>query len=55
MDVYARTWSSAREVYRALRDAIEAGAYVAAFNGEMRDPETKSYRVSFTVDWITAR
>jgi hypothetical protein len=55
VDVYARSWSSAREVYAALRDAIEGAAYVSAFNGEMRDPETKSYRVSFTVDWITNR
>ena len=55
IDVYARTWSSARDVYRAVRDAIEGEAYITGFAGEMRDPETKAYRVSFTVEWITNR
>jgi len=55
IDVFAKSWSSARAVYRALRDAIEGDACISAFNGEMRDPETGSYRVSFTVDWITSR
>jgi hypothetical protein len=55
IDVYAKTWSSARAVANALQAAIEADAYVVAYHGEMRDPETKSFRVSFTADWITSR
>jgi hypothetical protein len=55
VDVYAKTWRSARDVAEALQAAIEAEAHVTAYHGEMRDPETKSFRVSFTVDWITAR
>lgn len=55
IDVYAKTWSSARLVALALRTAVEPVAHVTAYHGEMRDPETESYRISFTVDWITAR
>ncbi len=55
VDVYAKTWSSARAVGDALQAAVEGVAHVSSYNGEMRDPETKSYRVSFTVDWVTNR
>lgn len=55
VDVYARSWRSARDVRDALVAAMEGAAYVTAWNGEMRDPETKSFRISFTVDWITHR
>jgi hypothetical protein len=55
VDVYAQTWTSARNVANALQAAIEEVAHVTGYNGEMRDPETKSFRVSFNVDWITAR
>ena len=55
IDVYARTWKSARDVAEAVQAAIEAEAHVVAYHGEMRDPETKSYRISFSVDWITER
>lgn len=55
LDVYGKTWASAREVADALQAAIEGDAYVVAYNGESRDPETKSYRVSFDIDWIANR
>jgi hypothetical protein len=55
IDVYARTWRWAGEVGDALQAAIEGDGYVTAYNGEMRDPETRSYRVSITVDWVTNR
>ncbi len=55
VDVYGKTWRSAREVGDALQAALEGDAYVSSYLGEMRDPETKSYRVSFTVDWVTPR
>lgn len=55
VDVYAKTWRSARDVKDALVAAMEGAAHVTAWNGETRDPETGSYRISFTVDWITNR
>jgi len=55
VDVYAGTAADARTCARAIRDAIEPRAYVVRWNGEMRDPDTKSYRVSFDVDWWTPR
>lgn len=39
----------------ALRDAIEGHAYVTSWRGESRDPDTKSYRVSFDISWIVRR
>lgn len=55
VDVWAKTASSARSVADALRDAIELDCYITAWRGEDRDPETKSYRVSFDCDWIVER
>jgi hypothetical protein len=55
VDVYGKTWASVREVAAALQAAIEEVAHVTGYNGEMRDPDTKSFRVSFTVDWVTSR
>lgn len=55
IDVYAETATSALEVAKALIDAIEPHAYVTGYNGETRDTETKDYRYSFDVDWLTER
>lgn len=55
VDVYAATVSAAREVAAAIRDAIESVAYVVRYNGEWREPETRSYRCSFSVDWLVDR
>lgn len=55
VDVYADTAASAREVAKALRDAVELVAHVVAWRGESRDPETKKYRFSFDVAWIVRR
>ena len=55
VDVYAKLASDAREAATALQAAIEPVAHVVRFNGEWRDPETRSYRVSFTVDWFVKR
>jgi hypothetical protein len=55
VDVYAGTGSAARAVTKALRDAIEPHAYITRWGGEGRDPETKAYRRSFDIDWITLR
>ncbi|HBO3174931.1 DUF3168 domain-containing protein [Pseudomonas aeruginosa] len=55
IDVYADTGAAARNVAKALRDAIEPVAYVTSWRGESIDPETKRYRYSFDVDWIVQR
>ena len=55
IDVYADTATSARNVAKALRDAIEPVAYVTRWGGESRDPATNHYQVSFDVDWIVQR
>jgi hypothetical protein len=55
IDVYALTDKSAEALSIALRAAIEPYAYVTAYNGDGRDPDTKNYFDSFTVDWIKAR
>lgn len=60
VDVYAdgpnNTGSvAARNIAFALMAAFEPAAYVVAYNGEYREAETRLYRFSFTVDWITHR
>jgi hypothetical protein len=54
-DVYGATAESAREVVSALVAAIEPHGHVVSWDGERRDPETRAYHVSFTVDWIEYR
>jgi len=44
-----------RDAAAALRDAIELSCYVTSWRGESRDAETKSFRISFDVDWIVPR
>lgn len=55
IDVYAETVASAANAARAIRDAIEPVAYVAAWRGQFKDPDTNLFRYSFDVDWITPR
>lgn len=56
VDVYAKdSATQARDIAKALIEAFEGSAYVTAFNGEYREAETRLYRFSFTVDWITHR
>jgi len=55
VDTYAKEASMAREVSAALVAAIESVAHVVRHNGEWRDPETRAYRCSFTVDWFVER
>lgn len=55
VDVYGSTAASAREVRDALVAAIEPHAHVISWDGERRDPDTRTYRISFTVDWIVHR
>ena len=55
IDVYAETATEAREGAEALRDAIEPYAHITAWRGESRDTETKNYRYSFDIEFLTAR
>lgn len=56
VDVYAKeSATQARDIAKALMEAFEGAAYVTAYNGEYREAETRLYRFSFTVDWITHR
>lgn len=61
VDVYAEKVNNvggatkAREIAFALMAAFEPSAYVTSYNGEFKEFDTKLYRFSFTVDWITHR
>ncbi|WP_134595762.1 tail completion protein gp17, partial [Pseudomonas aeruginosa] len=55
VDIFSTTAAEARDAAKAIRDAIELSAYVVRWGGESVDPETKTYRVSFDIDWIVQR
>jgi hypothetical protein len=55
VDIFGATADSAREVRDAIVAAIEGDAYVVSWDGERRDTDTRTYRISFTVDWIVHR
>lgn len=55
VDVYAATETSARNVAKAIRDAIEPVAHIVSWRGESTDPETLHKRFSFDVDWFVKR
>lgn len=60
IDIYAADATGeradkARAVAKAIRDAIEPHAYVTAWIGDSRDPDTLNYVYTFQVDWLTPR
>ena len=55
LDAYADTAKEAREVGLALSAAVEPHAYVVSWNFEAREPDTRLYRFSFTVEFMTPR
>lgn len=55
VDAYAKTASEARDVATALRDALEPNGYVVGWNGEGREPETRLFRFSFTIEFMAPR
>lgn len=57
VDVYALNPDSARAIAYALIESFEmkTGSGEVSYNGEYREAETRLYRFSFTVDWITHR
>lgn len=55
VDVFAPTISLVRQSAKALVGVIQTHAYVVNWRGELRDVETRNYRLSFDVDWIVYR
>lgn len=54
VDIYGATADSARAVAAAFQAAIVGAAYVTGYGGEYREPDTRLYRLTYTVDWIVA-
>lgn len=60
IDVYAadipgQRAPMARAIADAISYAIEGAAYVTAWIGDSRDPDTKNYVVTFQADWLVPR
>lgn len=55
VDVYAEEVSDANDGAEVLRDALEPVAYITAWRGTSREPETRLYRYSFDVEFQTPR
>lgn len=52
IDIYATKKSTARQIGRLLRNAIEEDCYLEGYTGAEREPETKLYRVSLDTRWL---
>lgn len=55
VDAYAQTPKQSKAVVTALVEAFQEVAYVTSWNGEFRDPDTKLWRISFSVEFMTPR
>lgn len=55
IDAYADSDVKSREVGIALRTALELSGYVTGYNFEGREPETRLYRFSFTMEFMASR
>jgi len=55
IDVYSSTAATARSGAEALRCALEPNAYITSWRGESYDKNTKRYRYSFDINFITPR
>lgn len=55
VDVYAETSIASRNIAIALRDVFQQHAYITSWVAEQQDADTKLYRTTFHVDWITPR
>lgn len=55
VDVYAKDPVAAQAGVTALAGVLEPVAHITSWNGEFRDPETKLWRISFTVEFKTTR
>jgi hypothetical protein len=55
VDIWTVSQKDARDIFDAMRGAIEEAAHIMGVNVEGREPDTRLYRVSFTVDFWTER
>ena len=55
VDTYATTVQVAANGAKAIRDAVEGSAYVTAWRGQFKDPDTSLLRYSFEVSFLTPR
>ena len=55
VDVWADSQTDARDVFEALRKAFEGDAHIMGVGPEGREPDTRLYRHSMTVDFWQER
>lgn len=55
IDVYCLDMKPTKTLALALQHAFELHGYITGFNGTNREPDTRLWRVSFTVEFITPR
>jgi hypothetical protein len=55
IDAYDLTGPKARALGEVLRDLLEPHGYIVSWNGEFREPVTRLYRYSFTIEFMTTR
>lgn len=55
IDAYADSGAQARAVGVALRDSLESSGYVASYNGEGKETDTRLFRFSFSMDLMADR
>lgn len=55
VDVWAKSDTALAAVTTALVEAIQGQCQIAAWRSETADPQTKTLRKSFDVDWIVLR
>lgn len=55
VDVYGASPTSVRAAAEALRDALEPVHHIVGWRGESRDVETRRFRFSFDVEFLTPR
>jgi hypothetical protein len=55
VDVWAYSQGDAHDVFDAIRRALETDAHIVGVNLEGREPDTRIYRISMTVDFWTER
>jgi len=55
VDCYHQTDAGVENLARAVRDAIEPHAHMVSMPANMREPESKLYRIALTFDWWLGR
>lgn len=55
VDIWALNANQTLDIARAMRDALEADAYITGWGNQTFEPATMLYRYNFTVDFIVNR